>query len=162
MADDLTRRQIVDALDGMLTTIAKLHEQVLALKRRAEGVNPIGEILKFFDETWMARYTAPLDTHYEFNRSVDPATVKRWLKSMDVATLKNRITRYFADRDDFLVRHKHPFHMFIKTINTYAAAAHVVDPSADEQVVHGCEHTPRCTSDADHTTRLRHELRTSE
>jgi thiamine monophosphate kinase len=125
--DELTRRQILDALDGMLTSIAKLHEQVITLRRKAEGQNPIGDILKFFDDAWRLRYNLAGDEHYTFNGSVDAPSVKRWLKTMDALTIQTRITRYFADRDEFLTRHKHPFNLFIKGFNSYAVAA---DPEA--------------------------------
>lgn len=155
----MTAKQITDQCDLMMVTIAKLHEQIVALKRRAEGVNPVRDALAFYDATWMARYTAPLDVHYEFNRTVDPATMKRWMKHLDLEALKGRITRYFADNDEFLVRHKHPFNFFIKNFNVYSTSAVPSSRSSAPQEVADCAHVPRCGSDVQHTTRRMDDLR---
>lgn len=158
--EELTRRQIVDACDGMLTTIAKLHEQVLALKRKAEGINPIGEVLTCFDEHWKRRYAGAAQTRYEFV-AADASHVKRWLKTMDAPTLKNRIARYFADADDFYRRNKHPFYLFVKNINKYSSTMAPTETQEvlGAQVVVDCKHLPPCGTDAEHTRRRMEDMR---
>lgn len=165
-------RKVEQRLDEILATLDKLRDQVVTLKRHVAGENPVRDVLAFYDELWMNRYTHGLSpaVHYDFNRTVDPATVKRWLKTMDALTIKGRITRYFADRDPFLVRQKHPFNLFIKNFNAYAPPSNVRpsvhdlgDPAfTPPEHVPDCRHEPRCKSDVEHTQRKQRELRTIE
>jgi hypothetical protein len=162
---ELTQRQLLDQLDTMLATAAKLADQIIAMKRKVEGVNPVREVLAFYDELWVSRYSAGAKppVRYEFNRTIDPATVKRWLKTMDVLVLKGRITRYFADRDAFLVRHKHPFNLFIKNFNTYAPPANQgASVASSPEPVPQCSHVPPCGTDAEHTRRRMEDMRAVE
>lgn len=165
MSEEERPKVSVAQLDEILATIAKLHDQVNALKRRVEGgPNPIKEVLTEFDLKWVASYFKPgSNAHYEFNRSIDPAHVKRLLKTMDVATLKARIARYFRDREPFLVKNRHPFNLFVSRINAYAISGPANEmPAASAEPVPGCEHTPPCGTDVEHTRRRMADLRVTE
>lgn len=164
MSEDERPKVSVAQLDEILTTIAKLHDQVNKLKRRLEGgPNPVKEVLTVFDDRWRACYTVGLvpPVHYEFNRTIDPAHVKRLLKVMDATTLKTRIVRYFNDREPFLVKNRHPFNLFVTRINAYSGGNST--PAAPMELtaepVPGCAHQPPCGTDHEHTRRRMEDMR---
>lgn len=151
-------KRFTGQLDAVLASIEKLREQVTAMKQQLEGENPVGDVLKHFDLSWMALYTrgASPAVHYEFNGAKDAGQVKRLLKTMDANTLKNRMTNYLRDRDDFLVRQKHPFNVFISRVNTYAATTKF---GTSVTTAVGCLHVPPCATDAEHTGKRLAETR---
>ncbi len=166
-ADRARKQRYLAKLDEILDSLDELRTQVQPLKNLAEGVNPGREVLTDFDEHCQRSYAAGANppVHYEFNKTVDPAHVKRLLKTMDRPTLRARITRYFADREPFLVRNKHPFNLFISRINTYAPPTltppnlrgRAFDPEPAPAA--DCGHQPRCVDDATCTAKRRTELR---
>jgi hypothetical protein len=160
MNEQLDAAALLARIDAALTTLVRLHSELVDLKRHVLGANPVKDVLAFFDELWISRYalgTTP-QQHYPFNRRTDPATVKRLLKSTDKLRLQHAISLYFHDRDKFLVENKHPFNIFASRlpryiVDTWASAA------TDAEVVRGCTHEPRCASSVEHTRRHLRELR---
>lgn len=153
----LDAKQLVDRIDVALATLTKLHSELVDLKRHVLGQNPTRNVLALFDELWVNRYalgTEPVK-HYPFNRRVDPAQVKRLLKSMSESQLQHAVTRYFADRDKFLVENKHPFNLFVSRLPRYIGDA----PGESPEDVRGCDHQPRCKSGVEHTRKKMQELR---
>jgi len=150
MTDEQKLKALSNQLDDVLTAIGKLQEQVVGIKRKLEGVNPVGDGLALFNELWCARYApGAKDVRYAFAVGKDSHALKLVLKTIDISTLKQRIIRYFGDREDFLVKTKHPFNIFISRINSYAASpgGHAAVQRFD------CSHTPRCEDDVTHTFR---------
>ena len=135
--------KLLTQIDEIAKTLAKLNEQVTALRRKAHGENPVRDVLAHFAECWQERYAA----RYTFNPRVDPAQAKRLLKQLDAVTLNARITRYLKDADPFLIHAAHPFGLFVSKMNAYAAS-----PLLTAHPIY-CEHTPRCTSAVDCTRR---------
>ncbi len=154
----LDAKQLVDRIDVALATLTKLHSELVDLKRHVLGQNPTRDTLAFFDDAWRARYAQGVEPvqHYPFNRRVDPAQVKRLLKTMNTAQIQRAIDRYFKDRDKFLVENKHPFNIFISRLPRYVGGVDAVERAED---VRGCDHTPRCASGVEHTRKKMQELR---
>lgn len=150
-------KQLVARVDAAMNFNAKMHDELLAIKRALEGSNPTGEIFQHFSESWERRYRAK----YVFNGAVDGNHIKRLLKVFDVPTLKARISRYIADDDTFPVKNKHAFNVFIGRVNSYAtpASTDAVGFDLDATPVIGCMHMPKCRTDAEHTRKKMGELR---
>lgn len=160
----MTEKQIETLINDIKGSITKLHDQVLTLERHVRGENPVGDVMKFFDEKWMSLYThgmAPA-VHYEFNRKVDPAQIKRLVNQVGSATeMKARLTRYFADNDLFLRKNRHPLNLFISRLNTYAPQGKTVAEEFDmvPATPSDCRHSPLCRDDVQHTMRKQREMR---
>jgi hypothetical protein len=153
MTDDQKLKALDTQLNAVLATLAKLQEQVLSMKQKLEGANPVADALALFDELWVNRYApGSRDVRYAFVAGKDAHAIKLLLKTMDPSTLQHRITRYFADRDEFLVKTKHPFNIFISRVNSYAAGS-----TAPALVLFDCQHEPRCATDIIHTRRARED-----
>lgn len=160
MTEEQRIKQAVAALDVVLQTIERLRDQVNTIRQKLEEQNPVKDALTHFDQHWIAAYTrgaSPVQ-HYQFNGLKDATAVKRLLKTMDATTLLARITNYFRDRDDFLVRQRHPFGLFIARVNAYASTAAQPDAAAPPD----CTHVPRCISDTMHTRRRANDLRNEQ
>lgn len=144
---------VIAQLDDILVRIRQLNDQVITLKRKVQGENPVRDVLALYDELWRSLYGSK--DHYQFNRRSDPAHVKRFLKTMDALAVKARVTNYFLDRDQFLVCNKHPFSLFVTRVNKYGAASTPKLPAL--RPAH-CRHEPACSSDTQHTQREMREL----
>ena len=155
MIDEKALNQIVTQLDEMLQVIAKLHDQAMTLRRKVRGENPVRNVLALYDELWInlyARGAAPV-VHYAFDRRSDPAHVKRLLKQLPEPTLKGCVTKYFLDRDPFLVKNGHPFNLFLKRLPVYTATTTPPPIFTPAPAPAGCTHTPPCRSAKEHTDR---------
>lgn len=111
---------------------------------------------KHFSDTWRVRYGAA----YIWNYSVDRAHWKRMLKTLRVEDLELRTINYLKNADDFYVKAKHSFAIFVRSINELAGEATSGDLTLDAAGPAGCLHLPRCKTDAVHTTKINRELRT--
>jgi hypothetical protein len=128
-------------------THAKMHDQMLDLRRVLAGENPVRAALEIWAAHWQERWGAA----YTFNRQVDPAAVKRLLTKIRPADLHERMARYMRDADPFIVRNKHPLNIFIGHVNTYAATTNNEIETASGAV--DCRHLPPCRNDQEHTRR---------
>lgn len=156
MSDDEKRiKQVVARVDRATLLLGQLHDELIAIKRIAEGSNPTGEIFQHFADLWERRYRAK----YTFNGAVDGNHIKRLLKVFDVPTLKARLTRYFADDEPFVLKNRHAFNVFIGRINSYATPGSTSSAGDAPAPVVGCTHTPPCGTDAEHTRRRMGDLR---
>jgi hypothetical protein len=156
MTDDKTARQ----LEHLIEKIEALRDEAKGILNGLTGEHPIKSVLAFFDTHWQQQYTrhASPPVPYEFNKAIDPAHVKRLLKTLDETTLKKRIVNYFSDREPFLAKNKHPFNLFVSRINAYATTNAATRP-VEQPTIDICAHAPRCTNDAQHTRKRMAELR---
>jgi hypothetical protein len=164
--DDRTRKALLGRVDAALVSHAKLHDELLAIKRAIEGTNPVKDAMTFFDEQWQALYTHGFcpSVHYEFNRTIDPGHMKRLLGKWSLDILKARMTAYFADTDPFLRKNHHPMNLFISRINTYVPRLGSVAINGDAgqfdyELPADCHHTPRCRDEIGCTAKRRSERR---
>lgn len=163
--DERTRKALVARVNAALGSLAKMHDELLAIKRAIEGTNPIKDAMTFFDESWQRKYLTN-GVAYEFNKQIDPSHFKRLLTKWSMDILKARITAYFADNDPFLRKNLHPVNLFISRINTYVprSGSGMVNGAhewlIDEEPPADCRHTPRCRNEVACTAKRRAELRT--
>lgn len=156
-ADSVRQARIQKAIDEMQATIAKLHDQLLAVQRIAGSQNPIGEAMGLYQRLWREKFKAD----YLFNRKADPADLKRRINSCGADDVKRRIVAYFADDDPFLVKQHYPYNLFSSRFNLYAGNGTPEDSEAPflASAAVGCRHQPKCQSDVEHTKKRALEMR---
>ncbi|HMJ04538.1 MAG TPA: hypothetical protein VK506_16470 [Conexibacter sp.] len=132
----------------------ELLEQIEAELKGSPSLNTVaGEVLNVFGEQWRGRYRTP----YLFAKSKEIPAVKRLMKTLGRKELEARIVKYLQDGDRFLIENRHPFGLFESRVNRYATTTTddftLAAPPSD------CRHSPRCTSDQQHTALVQRELR---
>ncbi len=127
-------------LDYRLKEDAILHE-VEALLGGQPG---IGAILKHaeahFSTLWAVRYPpGPYVFHYAKDRPI----LKQRLAALGLEEVEGRMCDYLQRHtDDLLIKARHPFSLFLSTINRYQALR-----SAEDMA---CQHEPRCPNTSAH------------
>lgn len=134
-----------------------LEEIMLVLGGGTTRAQQYQELEVCFSGLWAARYG---NSGYRFDFKIDRPQMLRLIKAMPIPEIKARMGRYLTSSDEFFVKCKHTFGIFIKTINQHAVETH---PGAfalsDDFHATGCTHMPRCATDAYHTTRMLNERR---
>lgn len=110
-----------------------------------------------FDGAWSARYASGHGGRYVWSYKKDKPQIKRLLKLLGLEEACRRAVAYLQTEDPFIVRARHPFGLFVSTINSYTAAAD--GRGYDAAPPTGCLHAPPCRSDQEHTKRLMAEAR---
>lgn len=105
-------------------------------------------VIATFARAWATRYPGE---RYVFAGAKEVAQAKRFLKVLTVDEVEDRIARYMTLDDPFYERNGHTFGLFVSAINT-VVTTHV--GHGNEPLTVTCKHTPRCTSDVVHTSRL--------
>jgi hypothetical protein len=144
MADDLESitRRLGPHIKDLEATIARAHEQLRTIKEMLAGGNPVGVARDLFADSWRAKYGEP----YTWSYAKDSAQIKRLLRAMGAEDLHARMLAYLSTSEPFIDRQRHSFGLFASTVNSYSARGRREDaPPA------GCQHTPRCSSDVEHT-----------
>lgn len=127
----------IETLIKLVAAMKEEHEKLGAVIQEfdaiLEGRQTIGEKIKELEGAygvlWSARYGgAP----YVWNYAKDRAQLKRLLRSLDVLELGARMASYLANADQFYVKSRHSFNVFVASVNSHAGAAPVVDAIADD------------------------------
>lgn len=133
---------------------------VRALKQSIAGRSPVFEAMQFFGELWCAKYQPGVaDAKYHFTAK-DGKEMKRLVNSDPRPdAIKQRIVRFFADTERFVLTNRHTFNIFVSKFNSYGSD--IVAPTivVPDRGVADCRHEPRCKSDLQHTQRRRADLR---
>lgn len=115
------------------------------------GGASIGTRLKAFEtvfgEVWETRYRQK----YLFVPTRDRASLKRLLLAFEDADLHARVVVYLRNGDPFYVKARHPFGLFVRSINEHVAERPVDGMERPE----GCSCEPACASEQAHTKRMR-------
>ena len=168
---DDAEQSAVKKLQTLTPLIAKFREQQAASYETLEEIMLVmgggvtraeqyKELETCFSGLWSARYG---NVQYRFDYKIDRPQMLRLIKTMPIPVIKATIGRYLTNNDPFFVKCKHTFGIFIKTINQHAQAAPSAefDLNGDDQAATGCHHSPRCTSDVQHTTLVNKERRSA-
>lgn len=167
MADEKTLKQRLDDVQKLATIAREQFTKGLAaldeIDRLMGGGARMAEMLReaerTFDRLWCARYAGGQAGHYLWAHMRDRPQLTRLIKALGVGEVQARMRRYIADDDAFYAKSRHPFGLFVSSVNRYAqeqlSPASGFDLSGD---VVGCTHRPPCASDAEHTRRRRTEL----
>lgn len=156
--DPVKRLALVDKL---LPALREEHEKIGALIEELEAVTggaaTIGEKIKeletHFATTWEWRYKEPYAwTDFARTRS----QWKTLLRKLPMPVLVSRVTNYIHNNEPFYVDRKHPFGLFVSTINQHATAReHELSDTPT-----GCRHDPPCRDQFEHTKRRQVEATT--
>lgn len=157
-----------DTLVKLLAAAKDLHDkqgELLAEIDALLGGKPgIGTKIKTFqtgyDAAWCSRYAPGQHGRYIWRATIDVPNIKRLLKSLEVEDLIERAQRYVRSNDDFHVRGRHNFGLFVSSINAWARSSDA--PAGDfelQRQVADCKHDPPCTTDQEHTRRRAREMR---
>lgn len=141
-----------------------LEEKLMAVTTEIDeilgGGAGIGAKLKQVEAAWKAVWSARYQGEYVFDYAKDRAQIKRLLTKAHFTPedLTERMGEYIKDGDPFYVSKKHPFAIFVSTVNRWARVnGHA--PDFDSPSAVGCHHQPPCQSDQEHTRRRQAELR---
>lgn len=157
-AEKKTINRLKRLFDAYRETHTKGGELLEEINRLLNGEQGIADKLRALEHqlslTWEARYHSP----YLWNYVRDRAQMKKLLKTLEPAEIAARWLSYLKDNDPFYVRSRHSFGFFAGNVNRFAGEAPAelqldVDAPAD------CRHTPRCSSDQEHTRKRQSELR---
>jgi hypothetical protein len=151
------------AMAKMVPLMREHHEKLGALIEEFEAVTgggpTIGDKLKhleaYWSELWEARYSEPYvwpSDEYAKSRG----QWKTLLKKLPIDALKRRIVNYFRNGEEFFRAKKHPFGLFVATINQHVNAPGDRDDLA--QRPEGCKHEPACADQFEHTRRKQQEF----
>ncbi len=141
------------------------HGALLAeLDALLEGKLGIGAKMKAlegaFDAAWCARYAPTQTRAYVWTWSEDRANMKRLLLKLEVEDLADRALRYIKSDDTFYVRQRHPFRLFVRSINEWTTGRDApADYALEQPNGSGCKHVPPCRSDQEHTRRRMADMR---
>ncbi len=159
--------QIVKLLELAQEKHQQMGELLAEARSLLAGDPGIGTLLKAvergFDAIWCERYAPGQTGRYVWTFQKDRAQIKRLLKTLNVEQIIDRAHRYIRDDDDFYVRARHSFALFVSGINRFApAAATPAFELSEDRRPYGCVHQPACRTDAEHTARRNRELRDLE
>lgn len=147
----------VSAMQKIIALLKTRHDEdgalIAELERLAGGGPGIGEILKECYDRWLELW--PHGT-YVFVFTKDAPQMKRLVRELGKQDVLERMFRYLTCREPFYADKKHPFPMFVATINKWGSIpGEIVFQAAPI----GCRHTPPCHSDVEHTRLKQQELR---
>lgn len=118
---DATKATLVKLLELKAELMEKVGAIDAEIKALICGEDGIGKKLKaceaFFSDCRAERY--PEAGPYQFNFKEDRPHLKRWLQDFTVGEIQARMFTYLRDTDDFVVRNKHPFRLFVRGFNSY-------------------------------------------
>ncbi len=164
MSDDAKDRLVkIAKLVGALRELqAKQYEVTEEIDRLLNGAAGIGTLLKrvehTFEDAWATRYHGK----YAWAFVKDVPQLKRLLKLLGAEEVERRIGRYIGSEDQFFVRARHSFGIFVHSVNQFADETGApADLDLDAPVVADCHHDPMCRSDQEHTRRKMQDVRGS-
>lgn len=150
MADALEKfkaevtRLVGDLRATQAKSYAIVEELLQVLEEGGAGPNYTKAVMEAFARLWAQRYPGE---KYLFTFKKDAPAAKRLWRALGVDELEARMRRYFASTDGFVTSKRHPFAVFVATVNTYVAAPERIDRLL------GCDHEPPCKSEAACTKR---------
>lgn len=123
MADD--SKPLLNKLRALQTKLAELQAQEQAIVEEMgtllAGGPGIGVLLKrleqHYSDCWRVRYQSP----YAFQHTKDVPQLKRLIKAIGVEELERRMLRYCQNGDSYFIKARHPFGLFVTSINQHAS-----------------------------------------
>lgn len=127
------------------------------LSGRAGIATLMKDFERAFDGIWGRRYAGGQTGRYIWRYAADRPHLKKLIKQLGPEEVARRAANYLTNDDPFLVRSRHPFGLFVSGINSYSGGGDVADLELSPPI--DCRHTPRCSSDQEHTKRQGEERR---
>jgi hypothetical protein len=150
--------KLLDVLEELREKEDAVIEELGELAAGGAGIAGIWkDAMNVFHHAWGRKYGGS----YVWQHTKDVPQLKRLAKALGHEELIARIGRYFVNADPFFVTKRHPFGLFVATINQHVAESQAGAFHFDEapgQVI-GCSHDPRCGNDQQHTKKRNEEMR---
>ncbi len=147
----------VAAMQKIIALLKTRHDEdgalIEELERLAGGGRGIGEIMKDCYAHWNALW--PHGT-YVFKFDKDAPQMKRLIRQLGGTELQQRMLNYLKSRDPYYAEKKHPFPLFVATVNAWANDS--LRPE-DLPIPVGCTHQPPCHDDVEHTRKKQQAMR---
>lgn len=173
MADDAKKlieklRRLGDVEDALTSEYREKMDAIREERKALLGGGPgIGAVLKrleaSYDVAWCVRYAPGAQAQYSWNYKEDRPHWKRLLKRLSVEQLETRIIAYLKDSDQFYVKGRHPFSLFVRNVNSFVGegrdAAEIELSTGLELCIREGKHQPPCKSDQEHTKKKMQDLR---
>ena len=125
--DKATLKKIGVLIDTLRDLQAKTYDVTEEIQRLLAGDAGIGAKLKQVEQAWQLAWSSRYHADYVPNYTQDRAHIKRLLKTFTVAELQDRMIVYIKSQDPFYVSRRHPFAVFVASVNT-----HVEPPPVNE------------------------------
>lgn len=160
--DDAKR---IAALAKILPVMRELHEKQGAMIEEFEAIvgggPTIGDKLKHFEtywsELWAWRYGEPYAWPASGNEyAKHRGQMKTLFKKLTLDGTKRRAANYMRNSEDFFTSKKHPWGLFVATINQHVNAREEELAQRPE----GCRHDPPCADQFEHTRKRQAEQTT--
>lgn len=157
MANDARIAQLLERQAALIEALAVVNKDLAALLTGNEPqVETLKQLEQMFELCWRERYNLT-GAKLVWNYGKDRAQWKRLLRSLDADEIMARIARYFASNDRFYIDARHPFGVFVGSINRWGVERQdtfvLGAPPAD------CRHRPRCATAAAHTEKVTADMR---
>lgn len=151
------RKRLTTAYKKLRADFAQVHTSMIEMELLLSG-NPTASesttrLLKSWQTIWGKRY----NTAYQFNYAKHGAALKRMVRTLTADEIEARMTRFIASDERFHASARHSIDVFIATVNQFASETGTAR-QLDAPAVGDCKHTPRCTSDQEHTRRRNAEM----
>lgn len=175
---------MADEAKQLRATLLKLHVAKIVLRneyrdkedaidgeveRLLQGGAGIGALLKrfqqHFDRYWGVRYAGGETGKYVWNFAKDVPQQKRLIAKLAIDELERRVMVYLMDADEYYVKARHPFGLFVTNVNRFAERAGEQSdafalraPTSGDCARDG-KHQPPCKDDQEHTRRKMADIR---
>ena len=124
MDEAVLRARLAKLVEAERELIEQLHDINEEKRRLLNGEPGIADKLRrleiHFDAMWCARYTPGEVGCYVWSFAKDRAQLKRVIKILSVEEIEMRMTNYVKNDEPFYARARHPFQMFVASINSHA------------------------------------------
>lgn len=152
--DTLTPKQIEQIEQRIAKTRSHLEAALAELDRLTSALGPtVTSQVKRLFATWSRLWWGRYAERYVFAGAKDGSRFKRLLQVLPVDDLERRLERYISNQQPFVVQNRHPLNLFFGNVNAYG------DQGDSLWAVVGCNHEPRCQSDAEHTRKALREAK---
>lgn len=155
MTDAALQQKIAALLAVLAEHQQACQEVVEEIEKLLRGDPGIGARLREVETHWSTCWQARYGTPYVWSHAKDRTHLKRLIKVLGIGELKRRMEAYLRGGDAVDRDAKHPFALFVVTVNRYTTVSR--EESGAPPV--NCTHQPRCATDVRHTARLAKELR---
>lgn len=152
----------VAAMAKLIPVMREEHEKLGALIDEFEAIvgggptvgDKLREIESHWSDLWQGRYGEP----YAWpNFAVSRGKWKVLFRKLPFEVLKVRVANYMKNGEEYFVTRRHPFDLFITTINQHVNPASAGGESGLSDTPTGCKHTPPCRDQFEHTKRRQQE-----
>lgn len=154
--DKSTLDKVVALVTIQRELLAKVDDITLEIAELCGGRPGVAAKVATLERAWQDVWTVRYGSAYQWAYAKDRPAWKRLLKTLSVDELQARIVSYISNPDPFYLTRRHPFALFVASINSHAGlGTSIVEFSIPIE----CRHTPTCKTEQEHTRRRTADMR---